>query len=127
MEPLHINGSSSTPEISFNPDGLFRIHGISVAENTHQLFARTFEWMEKYCQRPAPNTTLEVFLTYFNTGTSKALFNIMSMLRDIKEKQKVDIKVKWMYEHDDDDMSEAGEDYEKMVKIPFEYVPVKEE
>ena len=125
MEAFHISASGSTPEINFNPDGSFRIKGISVSENTHSLFAAAFEWMEAYREKPAPNTTLEVFLTYFNTGTSKALLNLMHMLRELHQTKNVDIKVKWLYEHDDSDMSEAGEDYKEMVKIPFELVPVQ--
>jgi hypothetical protein len=125
METLIINGSKTTPEMTFEPGGSFSIRGTSVAENTYQLFSRAFEWMEKYRLNPAPNTTLEVFLTYFNTTTSKSLLNLMYMLRDIKESSNVDIKVKWLYEQDDSDMSEAGADYEEIVKIPFEHIAVK--
>ena len=37
-----------------------------------------------------------------------------------------DITVKWHYEEDDEDMLEAGEDYEAIIDLPFEMIEVEE-
>ena len=34
--------------------------------------------------------------------------------------------VKWYYEEDDEDMLEAGEDYEAIIDLPFEMIEVEE-
>ena len=125
MEPLHIQSTRNTPEIMLDPNGAFSIRGTSVAENTHVIFGQMHEWVDNYLHDPAPLTTLDIFLTYFNTTTSKELYNLMYKLRDLKESQKSDVIIKWMYEHDDGDMQEAGEDYSRIVKLPFEFVAVK--
>ena len=37
------------------------------------------------------------------------------------------MKVNWYYEEDDEDMLEAGEDYEAIVSIPFDKISIEEE
>jgi hypothetical protein len=37
-----------------------------------------------------------------------------------------EISVKWHYEEDDEDMLEAGEDYEAIIDLPFEMIEVDE-
>ena len=35
------------------------------------------------------------------------------------------MEVKWYYEEDDEDMLEAGEDYEAIIDLPFEMIEVE--
>lgn len=125
MEGLNIVSSNRTPGVSFNANGQLSIKGVSTGENPHEFFKPALEWVESYSQTPAPDTTLELFLPYFNTGTSKALLNIMYFLRDAARSGTVNVKVRWIYEQGDSDMLDAGMDYEQIVKIPFEHVAVK--
>lgn len=125
MESLDIASSSRTPGVSFKANGQLAIKGISTGENPHEFFMPALKWIEGYSNAPAHNTTLELFLPYFNTGTSKALLNIMYMLRDAAKNRSVNVKVRWIYEQGDVDMSDAGLDYEQIVKIPFEHIAVK--
>ena len=39
---------------------------------------------------------------------------------------KSEVSVKWYYEEDDEDMLEAGEDYEAIIDLPFEMIEVEE-
>ena len=49
-----------------------------------------------------------------------------------KEKQitmiesKTNLKIKWFYESDDEDMEEAGEDYQAIISLPFKMIEVEE-
>ena len=36
------------------------------------------------------------------------------------------MEVKWYYEEDDEEMLEAGEDYEAIIDLPFEMIEVEE-
>ena len=37
------------------------------------------------------------------------------------------VKVNWYFETDDEDMAEAGEDYQAIISIPFKMIEVEEE
>ncbi len=49
---------------------------------------------------------------------------MMLVLVEAAKEKNISAKVKWLYETEDIDMKEAGLDYEQIVKIPFEHVPV---
>ena len=37
-----------------------------------------------------------------------------------------EVKVNWYYEEDDEDMLEAGEDYQAIIDLPFKMIEVEE-
>jgi hypothetical protein len=61
-----------------------------------------------------------VGLEYFNTSSSKCLLDIFRKLESLSKSGKSEIKVIWLYEEEDEDMMEAGDDYKTIVKLPFE-------
>ena len=38
-----------------------------------------------------------------------------------------EVSINWYYEEDDEDMLEAGEDYQAIIKVPFTMIEVEEE
>jgi len=68
-----------------------------------------------------PKTTVEVKLEYFNTSSSKCILDVFKKL-EIIHKARNDVEIKWYYEEDDEDMLEAGEDYESIIRVPFEMI-----
>lgn len=120
MIKLIIDNSIKTPSIVFESDGILEIKGKSIPENSIEFYRPVFEWLENYSISPAPKTELKVNLEYFNTSSSKCLLDIFRRLESINVSGKSEVKVKWFYDADDEDMMEAGEDYQALVKIPFE-------
>ena len=51
---------------------------------------------------------------------SKCLLDIFRKLEPLQKDAKSQVTVTWLYEEDDEDMMEAGEDYQTIVKLPFE-------
>ncbi len=39
-------------------------------------------------------------------------------------KAKHDVQINWYYEEDDQDMLEAGEDYESIIRVPFKMIEI---
>jgi hypothetical protein len=118
---LHIGDSIKTPSISFGgADGILEIKGKSIPENSLEFYRPVFEWLDNYSQSPAPKTVLKVALEYFNTSSSKCLLDIFRKLESLRISGRSDVKVNWIYDSDDEDMMEAGEDYQALVKVPFE-------
>ena len=44
----------------------------------------------------------------------------------MKKSSNANIQINWFYEEDDEDMLEAGEDYESIIKVPFKMMPLSE-
>ena len=120
MSNLIINDSIKTPTIVFDITGILEIKGKSIPENSLEFYRPVFEWLDIYSQSPAPKTELKISLEYFNTSSSKCLLDILRRLETINLSGKSAVKVLWFYDADDEDMMEAGEDYQALVKVPFE-------
>ncbi len=118
---LLIDNSVKTPSIIFTAgNGILEIKGKSIPENSLEFYRPVFEWLDNYSQSPAPLTVLKVSLEYFNTSSSKCLLDIFRKLEAINISGRSSVKVNWIYDTDDEDMMEAGEDYQALVKVPFE-------
>lgn len=123
MDNLQIAGSNKTPEISFDSNsGILSISGRSIPENSIEFYKPMLAWMEEFACTKPENTTLQIKLEYFNTSSSKCLLDIFKKLETIGGK----CQVEWHYEQDDEDMLEAGEDYEAIVHVPFKMIGVEQ-
>ena len=120
MSNLFIDSSIKTPSVKFGISGKLEISGKSIPENSLEFYKPAFEWLDNYLQSPAPITELKICLEYFNTSSSKCLLDIFRRLETINLSGKSDVKVFWFYDADDEDMMEAGEDYQALVQVPFE-------
>ncbi|MGC8822968.1 MAG: DUF1987 domain-containing protein [Bacteroidales bacterium] len=124
MEPLIIEGTAKTPTVNFNAsEGLIEIKGRSIPENSIEFYKPLVDWLDEYAKSPAPHTTVNIQLEYFNTSSSKCILDVFKKLEAIY-KNKNDVKINWYYEEDDEDMLEAGEDYESIIRVPFNMIEI---
>jgi len=126
MESVKIEGTAKTPTIEFEKEtGTLRIKGRSIPENSIDFYKPLIDWIDAYALEPAEETLVHVQLEYFNTSSSKCILDVFKKLELIKRAGK-DVIVKWHYEEDDEDMLEAGEDYDAIIDLEFEMVKVAE-
>ena len=124
MADLNLEGSPKTPTIEFNSDsGYLLIKGRSIPENSIEFYKSLIESLEGYNKEPQSNTKVDIQLEYFNTSSSKCILDVFKKLESVSGSE---ITVKWHYEEDDEDMLEAGEDYEAIIDLPFEMIEVEE-
>jgi len=123
MENLKHEGSSKTPEVDFNSSGELLLKGRSIPENSIEFYKPLIEWLEAYAESPSSTTVLSVQLEYFNTSSSKCILDVFKKLEAVSGSE---ISIKWYYEEDDEDMLEAGEDYDAIIDLPFEMIEVEE-
>lgn len=121
MENLLIPSTKRTPEVSFTTDGRLVISGRSIPEDPTKFYDQLFEWVFHYCLEPNHTTTVDISLEYFNSGSSKALLEILRALVDTAKNGK-QISVNWYYEEGDDDILERGEYYESILDIKFNFI-----
>lgn len=126
MEPISIEGTAKTPSVKFNPgEGVIEIKGRSIPENSVEFYKPLVDWLEDYKANPLPKTEGYIQLEYFNTSSSKCILDVFKKLETI-HKGKNEVQINWYYEEDDEDMLEAGEDYESIIRVPFKMIEITE-
>jgi hypothetical protein len=126
MEPIIIEGTPKTPTIKFDvKEGVFEIKGRSIPENSVEFYKPLVDWLDIYKESPLGKTVVNIRLEYFNTSSSKCILDVFKKLEAI-HKAKNDVEVNWYYEEDDEDMLEAGEDYESIIRVPFKMIEIVE-
>jgi hypothetical protein len=124
MEPLLIEGTAKTPTVRFDAkEGVIEVKGRSIPENSIEFYKPLVEWLEEYSGTPLPLTQVNVQLEYFNTSSSKCILDVFKKLEAI-HKGSTEVIINWHYEEDDEDMLEAGEDYESIIRVPFKMIEI---
>jgi len=127
MEPLIIKKQDNTIGVVLDKEKkLFRFEGRSLPENTVKFFEPVVNWVEAYKKDPADETRIDMNFIYFNTSSAKMILEVLEAFDEIRKAGK-EVKVVWHYMEGDYDIKEAGEEYESMVSIPFEYIEHPEE
>lgn len=115
--------SPKTPLVNFNSDaGKLELKGRSIPENSIEFYNPVFKWIDDYSISPKEETELHIQLEYFNTSSSKCVLDILKKLQTLHQNNRTKAKVYWYYEEDDEDMLEAGDDYQAIIRVPFEMV-----
>lgn len=106
--------------------GTFRISGVSCPEDAVEFYDPIFEWFDEYMENPLKSTVLDFKMSYFNSVSAKIFLMIMTKLEDLSDSG-YDVKIRWFYNEEDDDLEEAGEEFESIVDIKFELISSKSE
>ena len=121
MNPIIIEATRDTPGVTLDPaNNKFEMNGKSLPEDVASFYDPILTWIEGYSENPNDETIFEMKMSYFNTASSKMLLDILFALEEMAEDGK-NIKIHWHYKENDEDMKEAGEEYEEIVEIPFEH------
>jgi len=122
MEKYSIEGSEKTPGILLDASrGHLEIRGKSVPEDSFKFFQPMNTWLEGYAANPASTTELVVALEYFNTSSAKVLLEVFKKMNQLHKSGKTKMNIRWIYEEDDDDMLEAGHDYQRTIDVPMQF------
>ena len=127
-EKLKYDKAQDLPGVNFDKDtNVFEFTGRSFPADADSFYQPILLWLEEL-KKAKPNElmTFNFNLEYFNTASAKLLLDVFFKLEDIKETG-VDVKIKWHYLDDDEDMFEAGEEFEDIVELDFEYIEYTEE
>ena len=120
MAELTITPTPKTPSITFDSaGGMLEIKGRSIPENSVEFYKPVMDKLDEYAATPQSKTTVNIQLEYFNTSSSKCLLDIFKKLEQIHKKGNP-VVINWLFEEDDEDMQEAGEDYQAIIQIPFQ-------
>ena len=135
MQKLYINSGPNTPEIHFSPDeNIFLISGRSAPEDVRAIYYPVIQEIKnivndiivgKYSIYTPENPLIfKVDLTYFNSSSTKFLYDILFELKRLPATG-VQVKVEWFYDDEDIEMKEAGNDIALLAEMEFTYIPKK--
>ncbi len=126
METIIREGTPKTPYVKLDGEkGLIEIKGRSIPENSVEFYKPLIDWLDKYGNVPLEVTNVNIQLEYFNTSSSKCILDIFKKLELICKKGSK-VQINWYYEEDDEDMFEAGEDYQSIINIPFSMIEMED-
>jgi hypothetical protein len=126
MDPIKIEGTPKTPTVEFDAvSGKIDIKGRSIPENSIEFYKPLVDWLDHYAESPSAKTEVNIQLEYFNTSSSKCILDVFKKLEVVFKANK-DVVINWYYEEDDEDMLEAGEDYQSILKIPFKMIEIED-
>jgi len=126
MENILRESSAKTPAINFDAkSGVLLLKGRSIPENSIEFYKPLNDWLDLYGEKPLDETTIDMKLEYFNTSSSKCILDLLKRLEKINQAGSK-VSVNWYFESEDEDMEEAGEDYQAIIKLPFKMIEVEE-
>ena len=124
MESLNIVGGKKNAEVAFEPySGVLVMKGRSSLENPTKFFDPVLEWLAQYGEKPSSKTIFRMQLEYFNSSSSKLMMKIFRSIESMQKSGKTQCTIEWYYDEMDGSMLEAGEDYESMLSVDFNYIP----
>lgn len=108
MENITIQETTYTPAIKLEESGEISIKGKSYPENAFEFYEPIINWIEEYLDTTTNKTIANFEIIYFNSSTSKVLFEILDLFEEkCKDKE---IEVNWIYDKEDESSKDAGEE-----------------
>lgn len=124
MELLAIEATKSTPVIRFDPhSGILNMGGESYPENSFEFFRPVLSWLSRFSAVHNGPVTLNLHLSYLNTGSTKCLMDMLDLLEESFLKGNT-VAVNWFCDADNDRAVETAEEFKEEVTLPFQILPL---
>ena len=121
---VKINQTDIYPTIIMDKEnGVFEIKGVSLPMDGKDLYQPVLDFLDEYIQNPNKITLFVFNLKYFNISSSKMFLFMLYKLKELYDSGKT-VVVIWSF--DDEDIREAGDDFQQMVDVPFQFKEVFE-
>jgi hypothetical protein len=133
MQQLYIEQTNLTPEIHFSPDeNIFFMRGNSAPEDVRAMYYPVIKWIKTFIDDVLEGRyrkfssehplKFQSDLEYFNSSSAKFLFDIFNELKRLTTGN-IPVVVEWVYDVEDTDQKEAGEDIALLVEMVFVFIP----
>jgi hypothetical protein len=119
MKNLVINKTTNTLEVIFDINKkTLLLAGNSLPENPTEFYGIIDDYINNYTQNYQTHS-LDIIcdITYMNSSSNKRIFQLLKKCIAIFDKT----NITWIYETNDDDMKEQGEDFEYSLGVDFNF------
>lgn len=125
LENLKIEGYKDKyyiPSVDFNVvTGVCELSGESFLESTVKFYEPLIDWIKKYIEIEKRPITFNVRLTYYNTSSSKRIFDILRILKDYENNGGM-VTINWYLEEEEIDVIDEIEDYKIVTKLKINII-----
>ncbi len=113
--------TKSTPLIALDVnENIQRLEGISIPIDAYEFYKPVADFIESNKENFKSASEFQFRLTYFNTSSSKAIFNVLHKINELC-KSIPGMKIVWEYEEDDDFMLESGQEFGDLLNAEIEF------
>jgi hypothetical protein len=128
MENLEIQGQLSTfftPSVNFSAEtGICELSGESYLEDAFQFYDVLMNWINQYFAEGNSEIEMNIRLTYFNTSSSRAILDLLRLLKNYQDSRDYKVIVNWYYPNPDyDEMKAEAEDYIDETGLVMNLIP----
>ena len=107
---LEKKATNSTPYVLIDESkGYMKFEGLSFHENAIEFYKDIVEWLSEYLETDFGTFTFDSQMKYFNSSTTKILFDMLDLMNDNAESGKK-VTINWYVEKGDDLLTELCED-----------------
>ncbi len=125
MSALILEATEFTPKVILDPgSNKYEISGESRPENSGKFYEPLIAWMEQNLTSVKSGITFEFKFEYFNSSSAKYVLDILKQLNTCNSNG-CPVKIKWSYDSLDEDMKESGEEFSKLIEVPFEFLSIE--
>lgn len=112
MDTIKIAAGLRSPEVSFDfASNVYRLRGESYPEDVNEFYGELMERLEHHLETLSDAAVKFTFdLVYFNSSTVKILMGLFELLDETASRGN-SVEVIWVYQEDDDNMQELGEEF----------------
>jgi len=113
---LELPKTEATPYVLLDGEmGYMTFKGECYSENTIDFFRNITVWLTDFLASNFTELNFDCELEYFNSSSSKLLYNILMAMEESAAKGKK-ININWYVDQDNDVLIEHGEDFEEELK-----------
>lgn len=127
MSVLEIPAKEAAPYVRFDEgNAVLQIKGKSYDDDVVMLFNMVRSKIKAFGQTTPSKLDVNIFLKYFNTSSSKCLFDLMSDIKEVQENTGLELNMVWNFVEGDEEMEEEIEDFRDSLNMDFEIAPKAE-
>lgn len=125
MNALEIPAKDASPYIKFDPQGKLEIKGKSYDDDVVSLYAILMKKIQEFAVSGKDSLEVNFYLKYFNTASSKCLYDLVTAIKGLQEEKGVKVKMEWNYIEGDESMKEEIEEFKEDIDFDFQVLPEK--
>ncbi len=127
-DKIELKAGQDTPGVLFDiEENKFLLTGRSFPADADTFYQQLIKWLDDYKNAgPKEPIVFDVKMEYFNTASAKLLLDIFFKLEDISESG-FSVIIRWFSLEEDEDMQEAGEEFDEIVELDFDFIEYEEE
>jgi len=135
MRALKIEQSDNSPEIILDlENNHYTIKGESRPENVSEFYEPIMKWIEDWGGQlyyrakkygKIQSHVIRFQFEYFNSSSAKYIMDLLLKINEIdNSSDNIQIKIEWAYDEMDEDIEEAGKEFEDLTSMQFQFVAI---